>query len=344
MRSIKSESLVVNFVPCRLAAANTGCLARASGARGQASPRPRRTCRPEVSRPRGEPTRERSRAHPRPALGAARGALPALLLIVWFVPRRHRPGRSSSSWWPPWWRSSSTRWCTGSSALHVPRYVGVFLVYFGFVAVVVVLAALIWPPVVTSSCADLTSALPGMGPGRRDARDSCSALGDRRRPRASTSAPRPQRSRRSPTASRSSGNVVDVGVTVVRQVALFIIIVVISIYMLIDSQAHRALRRRPLPHPQRATATSTSRAPRRRSSTTSRRRCCLSAASSGASVGRRDVDPQHGRRVPLGRPVRAVLRRVGRPHGGHPLPGAGAGGRAAESRRRASTRRSRPSG
>ena len=47
----------------------------------------------------------------------------------------------------------------------------------------------------------------------------------------------------------------------------------------------------------------------------------------GAALGghgrqrrRGDVDPQPGRRVPVGRPVRAVLRRLGRPHGGDPVP------------------------
>ena len=40
----------------------------------------------------------------------------------------------------------------GLERVHVPRYAGVFLVYLGFVALVVLVAALVWPPVV-SSCA-----------------------------------------------------------------------------------------------------------------------------------------------------------------------------------------------
>ena len=50
----------------------------------------------------------------------------------------------------------------GLERARVPRYVGVFLVYLAFVAVVVLVAALIWPPVV-QQLRSLTSALPGMG-------------------------------------------------------------------------------------------------------------------------------------------------------------------------------------
>lgn len=124
----------------------------------------------------------------------------------------------------------------GLERLHVPRYVGVFLVYVGFVAVVVLLAALIWPPVV-EQLRSLTSALPGMG----DQAGATLAKLQRLSDRAGLGVDVSSQIRKTLTAiadriPQFTGNVVDVGVTVVRQVTVFIIIVVLSIYMLIDGR------------------------------------------------------------------------------------------------------------
>ena len=124
----------------------------------------------------------------------------------------------------------------GLERLHVPRYVGVFLVYVGFVAVVVLIAALIWPPVV-EQLRSLTSALPGMG----DQASATLAKLQRLSDRAGLGVDVASQIRKTLTAiahriPQFTGNVVDVGVTVVRQVTIFIIIVVLSIYMLIDGR------------------------------------------------------------------------------------------------------------
>jgi len=124
----------------------------------------------------------------------------------------------------------------GLERLHVPRYVGVFLVYFGFVAFVVLLAALIWPPVI-QQLRSLTSALPGMG----DQAGATLAKLQRLSDRAGLGVDVSSQIRKTLTAiagriPQFTGNVVDVGVTVIRQVTVFIIIVVLSIYMLIDGK------------------------------------------------------------------------------------------------------------
>ena len=118
----------------------------------------------------------------------------------------------------------------------MPRYVGVFLVYLGFVALVVLVAALVWPPVV-QQLRSLTSALPGMGDQAGETLARLQRLSDR----AGLGVDVASQIRKTLTAiadriPQFTGNVVDVGVTVVRQVTLFIIIVVLSIYMLLDGR------------------------------------------------------------------------------------------------------------
>jgi len=124
----------------------------------------------------------------------------------------------------------------GLERVHVSRYVGVFLVYAGFVAVLVLVAALVWPPVV-QQLRNLTTALPGM----------TDQAGEtiRRLQRLSTSAglsidiQAQIKAWLTAIADRVpsfTSNVVDVGVTVVRQITYLIIIVVISIYMLLDAK------------------------------------------------------------------------------------------------------------
>ena len=124
----------------------------------------------------------------------------------------------------------------GLERMRVPRYVGVFLVYFGFVALVVLAAALVWPPI-EEQLRSLAAALPGMG-GQADATIArLQQLSDRAGLHIDVAAQ--IRNGLTAVADRIpqfTGNVVDIGMTVVRQTTYFIIIVVLSIYMLLDSR------------------------------------------------------------------------------------------------------------
>ena len=124
----------------------------------------------------------------------------------------------------------------GLERVHVPRYIGVFLVYLAFVAVVALVAALIWPPVV-QQLRSLASALPGMGDQAGETLTRLQRLSDR----AGLGIDVAQQIRNTLTAiadriPQFTTSVVDVGVTVVRQITTFIIIVVLSIYMLLDGR------------------------------------------------------------------------------------------------------------
>jgi putative heme transporter len=124
----------------------------------------------------------------------------------------------------------------GLERLHITRYVGVFVVYVVFIAIMGVLVALVWPPVV-HQLRNLTTALPGMADQAGDTIASLQRLADR----AGLSINIQAQIKASFTAvagrvpSLTSG-VVDMGVTVVRQITYLIIIVVISIYMLLDAK------------------------------------------------------------------------------------------------------------
>ncbi|MBE3032050.1 MAG: AI-2E family transporter [Actinobacteria bacterium] len=120
--------------------------------------------------------------------------------------------------------------------VHINRYVGVFAVYVGLVAVLILAAALVWPPVV-QQLRNLTTALPGMADQAGDTIMRLQRLSDR----AGLSIDVQAQLRASLTALADrvlsfTSNVVDVGVTVVRQITYLIIIVVISIYMLLDAK------------------------------------------------------------------------------------------------------------
>src|SRR5665647_2786093 len=120
--------------------------------------------------------------------------------------------------------------------VHVNRYVGVFVVYVGFVAVLALVAALVWPPVV-QQLRNLTTALPGMADQAGDTIRRLQRLSDR----AGLSIDVQAQLRASLTAIAGrvpsfTSNVVNVGVTVVRQITYLIIIIVISIYMLLDAK------------------------------------------------------------------------------------------------------------
>src|SRR5450759_3876494 len=121
--------------------------------------------------------------------------------------------------------------------VHVNRYVGVFVVYVGFVAVLALVAALVWPPVV-QQLRNLTTALPDMANQAGDTIRRLQRLSDR----AGLSIDVQAQLRASLTALADrvlsfTSNVVDVGVTVARQITYLIIIIVISIYMLLDAQS-----------------------------------------------------------------------------------------------------------
>ncbi len=124
----------------------------------------------------------------------------------------------------------------GLERLRVNRYAGVFVVYVGFVAALVLVAALVWPPVV-QQLRNLTTALPGMADQAGDTILSVQRLSDR----AGLSIDVQAQLRASLTAIADrvpsfTSSVVDVGVTVVRPMTYLIIMIVISIYMLLDAK------------------------------------------------------------------------------------------------------------
>jgi predicted PurR-regulated permease PerM len=124
----------------------------------------------------------------------------------------------------------------GLERARVPRYVGVFLVYAAFVAVVVLIGFLVWPPVV-SQLRNLATALPGMADQAGQTVNRLQQLSDS----AGLNIDVRQQLRAALTAAADhvpqfSSSVVAVGVTVVRQITYSIIIIVISIYMLLDSK------------------------------------------------------------------------------------------------------------
>ena len=124
----------------------------------------------------------------------------------------------------------------GLERVKVPRFVAVFLVYLAFVAVMVAIASLLWPPVV-HQIRSLTAALPGMGDKAGDTVGSLQRLSDRAGLGVDVGAQ--IKSGLNAIATRVpqfTGNVVDVGVTVVRQFTLLIIVIVVSIYMLLDGR------------------------------------------------------------------------------------------------------------
>jgi predicted PurR-regulated permease PerM len=120
--------------------------------------------------------------------------------------------------------------------VHVSRYVGVFVVYVGFVAVLALVAALVWPPVV-QQLRNLTTALPGMADQAGNTIMRLQRLSDRAG--LSIDVQAQLKALLTAIAGRVpsfTSNVVDVGVTVVRQITYLIIIIVISIYMLLDAK------------------------------------------------------------------------------------------------------------
>ncbi len=124
----------------------------------------------------------------------------------------------------------------GLERAHVPRYAGTFVVYAAFVALVVLFVALVWPPIV-QQLRNLATALPSMALQAGDTVDRLQRFTDgaglgidvRQQLTAALSAV-------SDHIPQFTSSVVDVGVTVVRQITYGIIVVVISIYMLLDAR------------------------------------------------------------------------------------------------------------
>ena len=163
------------------------------------------------------------------------GLLPALVVLGWFV--FVRIGEAIFIFV-----------CAGFIALvlnplvhllkrvHVPRAVGVFIVYLLFVAALVGLGALVGPPMVRQ-LRNLLRALPGMAAGASGGLDRLQSWATRLhlnvnvRHEVTTMAD--SLSNRIPSASRS---LLSMGMSVMRAVTVTIIIVVISIYMLLDSK------------------------------------------------------------------------------------------------------------
>jgi predicted PurR-regulated permease PerM len=119
---------------------------------------------------------------------------------------------------------------------RVPRPIAVFLVYLAFVAVLVLLGLLVVPPALRQ-LENLQNALPGLVGGARGSLDRLQHLADRVRLNVNVSSEARRLaeslSRDLPTATRG---LVSLGVSLVRGIAITIIIIVISIYMLLDAK------------------------------------------------------------------------------------------------------------
>ncbi len=119
---------------------------------------------------------------------------------------------------------------------RVPRFLGVFLVYAVFVAVVVAIVVLVWPPFV-EQMNNLVDAVPSSADEARTGIQSLQELSDRyglgidvdQEIRDLAAAI----SERIPAASR---DVLGVGAEIVRQITIAIIVIVVSIYMLLDAR------------------------------------------------------------------------------------------------------------
>jgi predicted PurR-regulated permease PerM len=120
--------------------------------------------------------------------------------------------------------------------VRVPRFLGVLLVYVVFVAVLVAIVLLVWPPFVEQMNA-LVNAIPGTADEARGGIQRLQEISDRYglgidvakeiRDLAATI------SDKIPAASR---DIVGAGAEVVRQVTIAIIVIVVSIYMLLDGR------------------------------------------------------------------------------------------------------------
>ena len=119
---------------------------------------------------------------------------------------------------------------------HIPRYIGVFLVYAAFVAVVVAIVVIVWPPFL-GQLNNLVDNLPGMGEEARSGVRWLQRLSDRYNLDVDVEQAlrdlAAEASKRIPAAGQG---LLGLGVEVARFVTVGFIIVVISIYMLLDAR------------------------------------------------------------------------------------------------------------
>jgi putative heme transporter len=124
----------------------------------------------------------------------------------------------------------------GLERIRIPRFAGVFLVYLLFVAVLALIVAIVWPPA-SRQLHNLMVALPNMTDPAGDTVQRLQALANR----AGLNIDVGSQLRAGLTAIANripqfTGSMVDVGVSVVRSATLLVIIVVVSIYMLLDGR------------------------------------------------------------------------------------------------------------
>jgi predicted PurR-regulated permease PerM len=122
----------------------------------------------------------------------------------------------------------------GLERMRVPRYLGVLTVYLAFVAVLVAAAGFMWPPV-AQQLRTLTTALPTMSDQAGDTVQRLQRLADRAGLDLDVAAQ--LRAALTAIAKRIpqfTSNVVDVGVSAVRALTVVIVVIVVSIYMLLD--------------------------------------------------------------------------------------------------------------
>jgi len=122
----------------------------------------------------------------------------------------------------------------GLERMRVPRFAGVFLVYLIFVAALALVSAILWPPAMRQ-LHNLATALPNMTDPAGDTVQRLQRLADR----AGLNFDVATQLRAAFTAvahriPQFTGSVVDVGVSMVRSATLLIIVIVVSVYMLLD--------------------------------------------------------------------------------------------------------------
>ena len=120
--------------------------------------------------------------------------------------------------------------------IHIRRAIGVFVVYLVFIAALVGLGILV-VPVLTRQARNLIHALPGMVRGARSSIERLQPLVDRLHLHFNVSAQlnsfANSLSKLVPSASKG---LIGIGMTLIRQIAIGVIIIVTSIYMLLDKR------------------------------------------------------------------------------------------------------------
>jgi len=120
--------------------------------------------------------------------------------------------------------------------LRIPRYIAVFLVYAAFVAVVALIVVVVYPPLLRQ-LNNLIDSLPGMGEEARSGIRYLQELADRYNVNVDVEqALRDLASEASKRIPAAGQGLVGLGVEVARFITIAFVIVVISIYMLLDAR------------------------------------------------------------------------------------------------------------